>query len=68
MDDYLDLWVFGQAPAGATDGPYEVFVTAHTGDALPGTQQLVDLMWVGAWAPPPPSQLGQRVYLLLLLR
>jgi len=66
VDDYLEFWVFGQAPADAADGPYELFVTARTGDALPADQQATDLMWVGDWVAPPPSPFLHRVYLPLV--
>jgi hypothetical protein len=67
VDDVLEFWVFGQAPAGAADGPYNLFVTARTGETLPASQQAADLLWVGDWvAPPLPFQ--HRAYLPLVVR
>ena len=66
VDNQLEFWVFGQAPADAADGPYELFVTARTSDTLPADQQATDLMWVGDWVAPPPSPFMHRVYLPLV--
>jgi hypothetical protein len=68
VDDYLEFWVFGQAPAGAADGPYELFVTAHTEDAPPSWQTAADLLWLGDWVTPPPLSFEHRVYLPLVVK
>jgi len=68
VDDTLEFWVFGQAPAGAADGSYNLFVTARTEDALPASQQAANLLWVGDWVAPPPGPFPHRVYLPLVVR
>jgi hypothetical protein len=64
----LDFWVFGQAPVGATDGAYALFVTARTDDAPPASRQATDLLWVGDWVTPPGPPPWYRLYLPLILR
>ncbi|MBU0491934.1 MAG: hypothetical protein KKA73_08890 [Chloroflexi bacterium] len=68
VDDVLEFWVFGQAPAGTAAGAYNLFVTARTDDALPAWQQAADLLWVGDWVAPPLPPWWHRLYLPLVLR
>ncbi|MBU0492142.1 MAG: hypothetical protein KKA73_23125 [Chloroflexi bacterium] len=68
VDDYLDFWVFGQTPADAAPGAYELFITARTDDTAPAWQQTTDLMWVGNWVAPPLPSWWHRLCLPLVLR
>lgn len=61
VDNVLEFWVFGQPPSDIPDGPYDLVVTARTEDALPASQQVADLLWVGEWVAPPSSH--YRVFL-----
>jgi len=68
VDDVLEFWVFGQAPAGAAPGAYELFVIARTADITPASQQATDLLWVGDWVAPPLPPWWHKLYLPLVLK
>jgi len=68
VDDVLEFWAFGQTPAGAAPGAYELFITARTADTTPASQQATDLLWVGDWVAPPLPPWWRKLYLPLVLK
>jgi hypothetical protein len=66
---WKDIFLVGQVPAGAPAGMYSAQITASLRSEPTDYRVATDLIWVGAWSPPPQGETPRRkLYLPLVLR
>ena len=62
----VSIWLVGTVPAGTASGPYNVTVNAVKADDPTVKGSVTDIVWVGAWVPPPTALTGNLLFLPLL--
>jgi hypothetical protein len=66
---WKDIFLIGQVAAGAPAGMYSAQITASLRSEPTDYRVATDLIWVGAWSPPPQGETPRRkLYLPLVLR